>query len=258
MGSSTIQGQLWGANAADWVDLQAPMGRPVWEAMLSAAEVRQGARFFDAGCGGGGASILAADRGADVTGLDASEALIEIARQRLPKGTFDVGELEELPYEDDSFDVTFAALSIMFAENPVNAMRELTRVTTPDGGVVVSTWGLPEQCDMRHVFSAVVGTLPSPPPGDGPFALSGEGELGELLQQADLTDIETGEVAAPFEYQDFDHLWRAQRSAGPLQGAIQTAGEKNVREAVREAVKPFQDSNGIRLNNRFKYAIGRA
>lgn len=258
MGSSTTQGKLWGRNAADWAALQAPMGQPVWEAMFSAVEVGQGTRFFDAGCGGGGASILAADRGADVTGLDASEALIEIARRRLPKGTFEVGELEDLPYEDGSFDVTFAALSIMFAENPVNAAHELTRVTTPGGGVVVSTWGLPEQCDMRHVFSAVVDTLPSPPPGDGPFTLAGEGELEDLLQQAGLTDIETAEVDAPFEYHDFDHLWQAQRSAGPLQGAIQSVGEENVREAVREAVKPFQDSNGIRLDNRFKYASGQA
>jgi 2-polyprenyl-3-methyl-5-hydroxy-6-metoxy-1,4-benzoquinol methylase len=78
MGSSTTQGELRGAATRDWAELQEPQHKPVLEAMLDAAKVGQGRRFFDAGCGGG-ASALAAQRGAHVTGLDASEALIAIA-----------------------------------------------------------------------------------------------------------------------------------------------------------------------------------
>jgi cyclopropane fatty-acyl-phospholipid synthase-like methyltransferase len=66
--------------------------------MLDAAKVGQGRCFFDAGCGGGGASVLAAQRGAHVSGLDASEAPIAIARERVPHGDFRVGDLEALPY----------------------------------------------------------------------------------------------------------------------------------------------------------------
>ncbi len=88
MGSSTGQGELWGGAARDWAELQEPQHLPVWEAMLGAAKVGQGTRFFDAGCGGGGTSVLAAQRGAHVSGLDASEALIAIARKRVPKVIF--------------------------------------------------------------------------------------------------------------------------------------------------------------------------
>ena len=92
MGSSELQGKLWGAAARDWAELFEPTSMPIWEAMLDSAEVGQGTRFLDLGCGGGGASVLAAKRGAQVAGLDAAEALLDIARERLPDGNFRVGD----------------------------------------------------------------------------------------------------------------------------------------------------------------------
>jgi ubiquinone/menaquinone biosynthesis C-methylase UbiE len=125
MGSSATQGELWGAAAQDWAELQEPLHKPVWQAMLDAAKVGQGTRFLDAGCGGGGASVLAAQRGAHVSGLDASEALIAIARERVPQGDFRVGDLEALPYGENAFDAVIAALSVQYADDPIAALREL-------------------------------------------------------------------------------------------------------------------------------------
>jgi ubiquinone/menaquinone biosynthesis C-methylase UbiE len=99
VGSSKAQGMLWRSAAQDWAGLFEPTGKPLWVAMLDSAEVDQGKRLLDLGCGGGGASVLAAKRGAHVAGLDAAEALIEIARERLPGGDFCVGDLEQLPLE---------------------------------------------------------------------------------------------------------------------------------------------------------------
>ena len=93
MGSSKIQGELWGAAARDWAEIQEPLHIPVWQAMLDAAKVGQGTFLLDAGCGGGGASVLAAQLGANVSGLDASEALIAIAGERVPQGDFRVGDV---------------------------------------------------------------------------------------------------------------------------------------------------------------------
>src|SRR5947208_11011986 len=104
MGSATVQGPLWGRAAHDWAELQEPMALPLWEAMLDAAAVGPGTRLLDAGCGAGGASVLAAGWGAQVNGLDAAPALVAIARERVPDGDFRVGDLEALPYADDTFD----------------------------------------------------------------------------------------------------------------------------------------------------------
>ncbi len=256
MGSSAVQGELWGARARDWAQLQEGMARPLWEAMLAAAQVGENTRFLDAGCGAGGASVLAAERGARVVGLDASYALIAIARERLPREEFQVGDLEALPFEDGRFDVGFAANSLMFAASPPAALGELARVTAPGGRVVIGVWGQPEQCDMRYLFEAVLATLPAPPPGGGPFVLSGPGVLERLVEEAGLRIIGAGEADCPFEYADFEHLWRAQRSAGPLQGAIRSVGEERLKSAVASAVAPFfRHGGGIRLDNRFRYVV---
>jgi len=253
MGSSTVQGELWGASARDWAELQEPQHLPVWEAMLDAVKVKQDTRFFDAGCGGGGTSILAAQRGAHVSGLDASDALIAIAHERVPHGDFRVGDLESLPYGEKEFDAIVAALSVQYTSDPIAALRELKRVCNSSGYFAISTWDEPEYCEQRVLLKAVRDTLPSPPAGGGPFALSAAGALENLVAQAGWKVTASNIVDCPFEYPDLETHWRAQRSAGPLQAALKTVSEAQLRAAVEEAIKPFQTSTGgVRLQNRFR------
>jgi len=254
MGSSEIQGKLWGAAAKDWAELFEPMSKPIWIAMLDSVNVKKGTRILDLGCGGGGSSVLANERGAQVSGLDAAEALIAIARDRVPDGNFRVGDLEEIPYADNSFDMAFASMSIMFTTNPPIALREMKRVTVSDGQITAGIWGKPEDCAYRHILGAVVNALPSPPSGRGPFALSGDGILEEMMESAGLKVIDSGETDAPFIFKDFEIMWKIISSAGPLQLAIQAVGEQKLKEAITQAAKPFQTDHGeILMNNRFRY-----
>jgi SAM-dependent methyltransferase len=252
--SSEIQGKLWGAQAQDWADLFEPAGTPLWEAMLDSAEVRAGTRFLDVGCGGGGASLLAARRGASIAGLDPAEALVGVARVRVREGDFRVGDIEEMPYETGSFEVVFASLVLMFAANPNAALRELRRVCIPSGRVTIGIWGNLMDCDYRHVLSAVASLAPIPPASKGPFALSGDGVLESIVRDAGLRATDKGEVMAPFVFADDDMMWRTVRSAGPIQAAMQTIGEDQVKAAVLRAAKPFRDNTGrISMSNRFRY-----
>ena len=254
MGSSEIQGKLWGAAAKDWAELFEPMSKPIWIAMLDSVNVKKGTRFLDLGCGGGGSSVLAIERGAQVSGLDAAEALLAIARDRVPNGDFRVGDLEELPYDDNSFDVVFASMSIMFAVNSSIALREMKRVTASEGRVTVGIWGKPEDCEYRYILKAVADSLPSPPPGNGPFAFSGPGILEGMMKSAELKIIDSNEVDAPFRFKDFEIMWRIISSAGPLQSAKQLIGKRKLKEVIIRAAEPFQSDNGeILINNRFRY-----
>ena len=259
MGSSEVQGKLWGVAAQDWAKLFEPMSRPIWVAMLDSAEVNRETRLLDIGCGGGGSSVLAAERGVQVTGLDAAEALVDIARERVPDGNFRVGDLEELPYDDNSFDVAFASMSIMFATNPSVALDEMKRVTVSGGYVTVGIWGKPEDCEYRHILKAVVDTLPSPPPGKGPFSLSGAGILEGLMESAGLKVVNSDDVDAPFRFADFEIMWRMVSSAGPMQSAMQVVSEQELKAAIIRAAEPFQTDKGeILLNNRFRYVTATA
>ena len=247
MGTAEIQGKLWGRAPQDWATIQEPMHRPLWEAMLNKALVRSGTRFLDAGCGGGGASMLAAERGAQVSAVDAAEGMIQFARSRAPEIEFRVGDIENLPYEDNSFDVVFAANSIQYAGDRVRALREFRRVCRLGGRIVAGLFGSPEKVAFRAVFATVRDALPEPPSGGGPFELSMPGKLESLFAQAGLKILNSGEVDCPFHYPDFETFWRAQYSAGPFQRALRVTGKDKLHLAVQQATVSHQLDNGTIL-----------
>jgi SAM-dependent methyltransferase len=257
MGTAEIQGELWDKMPQDWATFQEPMHKPLWEAMLEVALVGSGTRFLDVGCGGGGASVLAAERGAQVSGLDAAEGLIAISRERIPNSDFRVGDIESLPFDDEVFDAVFAANSVQYTEDRIKALHELGRVCTPEGRIVVGLFGPPEKVAFGAIFKAVRDTMPEPPPGDGPFELSAPGKLEEMFEAAGLNVLESGEVDCPFNYPDYETFWRAQFAAGPFQGTLRDVSEEKLRSALRDAVEVFRLPNGGLLiqPNVFKYVV---
>ena len=255
MGSAMRQGRLWGAAAQDWAQLQERMALPLWEALLDAAAVGPGTHVLDAGCGAGGASVRAAQRGAYVNGLDAAEALLAIARQRLPDGDFRTGDLEALPYPSGTFDAILVADVLPYVADPVAVLRELRRVCNWLGRLVVATWGLPEECNQWAIEAAVRTLVPVPPDVER-FALSGPGALEGLLAQTGLVLIGSGTVACLSEYPDGETLWQAQAAAGPLQALLRVVGAAPLKAAVLRAVAPYRSSTGsVRLQNHVRYVV---
>ena len=257
MGTAEIQGQLWSKKPKDWATIQEPMHKPIWEVMLDKALVGTGTRFLDAGCGGGGASVLAGERGAQVSGLDAAEGLIAFARERVPEGDFRVGDIESLSFDDEAFDAVFAANSVQYSENRIAALHELSRVCTPEGRIVAGLFGPPENVKFSVIFKALRDAMPEPPPGGGPFELSAPGILEGLFEEAGLNVIESDEVDCPFSYPDFETFWRANVSAGPFQGMLQVVSEGKLKSALRNAVEQFRlDNKGYLIQpNIYKYIV---
>ena len=256
-GSATVQGDLWSARAHDWVEAQESTFWPVYDAVLRKTALRPGTRLLDAGCGAGQFAQLAAAKGARVAGLDASPAFVEIARSRVPEGDFRVGELESLPYADDSFDLVTGFNSFQFASNPVNALREAGRVAKRGGTVVIVTWGKPEDCEAAEYLAALNALLPPAPSGaPGPFALSAPGALEELVGAAGLWPAESAMVDCVWSYPDLDTALRGLLSAGPAIKAIRHAGEAAVRAAVAEAIRQFRTMRGeYELENKFRFLV---
>jgi SAM-dependent methyltransferase len=258
-GTAGVQGPLWGARARDWAEVQEPSVMPLFEAVLGRFDLGEGVRLLDVGCGTGLFCQLAAEReGGSVAGLDASEQSIAIAAERTPAGDFRVGDLEALPWGDGSFDVVTGFNSFQFAASPVNALREARRVVSPEGEVVVAVWGAQEDCEAAAVLKAVGQLLPPPPPGTpGPFALSEEGALESLVEQAGLTPDELHDVPCPFVYPDLDTAVRAFGSAGPAARAENEVGREVVEQAIAQALQPFLDANTgiVQLENVFRYLV---
>ncbi len=260
MGSAGIEGTLWSAGAEDWAELWEPVQIPFFEAALDAVGTGRGTRLLDAGCGSGLALALAARRGAVVTGLDAAAELLAIARRRLPEADLREGDLEELPYADDSFDAVTAFNAVQYASDPSAALRELKRVAVAGAPVAIVTWGAPEQCEMRAVLAAVAALLPPPPPGaGGPFALAAPGALEGLVERSGLIAERAIDVPTPFTQPDVETAVRAHLSTGPAQRAIQTAGLDATRAALTRVFETARREDGsVSLDNVFKIVVARA
>jgi ubiquinone/menaquinone biosynthesis C-methylase UbiE len=138
MGTAQIQGELWGESARGWSELQEIAFRTLYEAAFDAAKVGKGTTLLDVGCGAGLACHISQARGAKVSAPDAVASLLEIARSRCPGADIRVGEIEELPFEDRAFDVVTGFNSFQYAADPVHALAEARRVTTPRGCVVAA------------------------------------------------------------------------------------------------------------------------
>jgi SAM-dependent methyltransferase len=254
-GSGAVQGELWGARARDYADFQEPQVRPLYEDAIRRAGVREGRAVLDIGCGPGGFCRLAADAGATVTGIDASQAFVEIARERVPAGRFDVGDMQFLPHETDSFDVVTGFNSIQYAADPVAALREAARVARPGGTVYLLVWGREEHTELVAALRALRPLLPPAPPGaPGPFALSYPGALEALAEEAGLTPADGGYIEVTLEYPDETSLLKGNNSNGPVVLAERTSGQAAVVNAVRESLAPFRTASGAyRIETEWRY-----
>src|SRR5262245_21255596 len=134
--SAPIVGPLWSARARDWGELQEHHHMPLYEAVCDAV-VRPGARVLDCGCATGTFLSLAAQRGAIVAGIDAAEGMIEVARERVPASDLRVGDLEDLPWDDNAFDIVTSFIAVQYTADPVHGLAEMTRATRPGGKVVL-------------------------------------------------------------------------------------------------------------------------
>ena len=243
--TAEINGRFWGARARDWADIQEGACRPVYLAVFDRVGLGSGTVYFDAGCGSGMAAQIAAERGARVSGLDAAENLLAVARTRVPSGDFHVGEIESLPFPDNTFDLVTGFNSFQYAGNPSVALAEAKRVAKPSASVVIMTWGNPEGMEAASLLAALRPLLPPPPPGTpGPFALSDEAALRGFATGAGLEPVEVFDVDSPWQYPDLATALRALRSSGVSLRAIENSSEDAVDAAHSQALAQFSQSDG--------------
>lgn len=95
-------------------------------------------RALDAGCGTGRHAEWLAGKGHSVTGVDASARMLALARDKLPRHQWLVGDFERLPFPDASFELVLCALALTHRPDPAPAVTEFARVLAPGGTLLVS------------------------------------------------------------------------------------------------------------------------
>jgi SAM-dependent methyltransferase len=260
VGSAARWGPLWGARAADWA-LSEDQQTPTYEAALARVDLRPGSRVLDIGCGVGSFLELVVARGAEGSGIDASEALIDVARRRLPGVDLRVGEMQALPYDDDTFDLVAGFNCFFFADDIVAAFREARRVAKPGAPVVIQVWGRHDRCDLEAVKQEVVRPLLPPRPPDAPPDpdLSEPGVLEALAAAAGLTPETALDVSWAYRFPDPETLGRAMLAPAGLALLAGPEREPEVRARMAQVLAPCRQADGsYRVENEFRIVIARA
>jgi ubiquinone/menaquinone biosynthesis C-methylase UbiE len=113
---------------------------PAAEHVVQRAGIEEGQAVLDLGTGTGNAALLAAKAGADITAVDPSPRLLNVAAARIRQGRFEVTKAEDLPFDDKSFDLVLSLFAVIFSEQPQKAASEMTRVLKPDGRAFITAW----------------------------------------------------------------------------------------------------------------------
>lgn len=256
-GTAELQGRLWSAKTADWAEFQEPYLEPAFRAGLDAVGARNGTRLLDVGCGAGLALRFAADRGADVTGLDAAPGMLAYARRRVPGAKIVQGEIQSLPFDDNAFDAVTGFNSFQYAADPGAALREAKRVTAPGGRILALVWSPKEMCELAPHLESLGALMPPPPPGaPGPFALCGRDALGEFFAGAGLEVAEIADVMCTFAYPDTATAVKALSAGGPVVRVAEHAGEEAVRLDIEAFLaKHVRPDGSYAIRNPFRYAV---
>ena len=148
------------------------------QAILATLELEPGERLLEIGCGGGLLLRDAIAAGAVATGIDHSEEMVDLARERAPGASVVLGKAESLPFADAAFDGVAMSIVFFFLDQPVGVLQECRRVLRPDGRVAVYTTA-PE---LRGTPAA-----PEPLASRGHFYT--DQELAGIARRARLHDV---------------------------------------------------------------------
>ncbi|MFJ9583414.1 SAM-dependent methyltransferase [Streptomyces acidicola] len=266
--------------ARDWAEIQERMLVPLYEAVYERLEVGSGTRVLGLGCGSGLALLMAASRGAAVTGIDAkSPERVRLARERLvPEawGTRARAEMRIIDGTDGTHEDAAGAVgtcgepaySLVTAFEPIGcvagdseglaesltAARPLVRRGTP---VVLAGWGPPERCTTSSVLR-VATKLADPLRTPGSWRPALRDDLEEVAQRAGLRPDGSGRVACPFGYADIDNAVRGLLSTGLFDAAVTATDQAQVEKELTEALHPYQRGDGtVWMPNVFRYLIAR-
>ena len=199
----------------------------VSELLADTADLRAGWRVLDVACGSGNAAIAAARSGTRAVGVDYVPALLEDGRARARAERLDVeflvGDAENLPVADGSFDAVLSVFGAMFAPDHERAAREIVRVTRPGGTVGLASW-TPDGF-IGGMFRAVAGHAPPPAGVPAPVLWGTEDHLAGLFGAAaaemrSARRIFTFRFASAEEFVAFFRRWY-----GPVRKAFEALGE---------------------------------
>jgi SAM-dependent methyltransferase len=214
--------------------------RPLATQTADLADIQQGQRVLDVGCGPGALTAeLVARLGPDaVAAVDPSEQFVAAVRERLPGVAVTRAAAEQLPFGDGEFDAALAQLVVHFMRDPAAGLREMRRVTQPGGTVAACVWDHGGGRGPLSVYWQAVKELDPAAEDESERAGSRGGHLGELFRAAGLRDVTETELRVDVVHPTFEDWWAPFTSgvgpAGSYVAGLEPEQRTRLRERCRE------------------------
>jgi SAM-dependent methyltransferase len=215
------------------------MGRwsePLTGEFVERADVRIAGQVLDVGCGPGVLTAVLVDRyGAPtVAAIDPSPSFVAATSARFPEVDVRQGVAESLPYADRTFDAALAQLVVHFMSDPVAGLREMGRVTKPDGVVAACVWDHAGGGSPLSLFWSAAHDVDPAAPNEAALPGTRDGQLAAYAREAGLHDIASSALTVSRHFESYDEWWAPYLlGVGPLGSYVATLEDDHLR-AVKE------------------------
>ena len=209
------------------------------------AGVEAGQRVLDVGCGPGvlTGELVVRVGASNVSAVDPSETFIAAIQSRHPEVDVRQGSAEELPFDDDIFDVSLAQLVVHFMADPVQGLREMKRVTRPGGVVAACVWDFGGSRGPLSPFYKAARHVDPHVNDESERAGTHQGHLLKLFEAAGLNNPGETTVAASIEHATFEDWWEpfklAVGTAGSYLSSLDPDQQAQVEVIAREIISPL-------------------
>lgn len=224
------------------------------------AGVTTGIRVLDVGCGPGALTgELVARVGTEhVAAVDPSTPFVAAARERHPGVDIRQASAEALPFDTAVFDAALAQLVIHFLPDPVAGIREMARVTRPDGVIAACVWDHASDRGPLGVYWHAARSLDPDVHDESILPGVKEGDLKDLFSAAGLRDVRQTTIATTVEHPSFEEWWEPfTKGVGPA-GAYVASLDASRREALRARCREALPTEPFTITARAWAAVGRA
>jgi SAM-dependent methyltransferase len=200
----------------------------VGEQLCETIDLRPGQAVLDVAAGNGNATLAAARRYCRVTSTDYVASLLDRSRQRAVAEAlqvdYRVADAEELPFDDEQFDVVLSTFGVMFTPDQNRAASELARVCRRGGTIALANWTA--EGFIGQLFKTLGTHIPPAPGVQSPLRWSDRDALRALFGDS-IRSIDLQRKHFVFRYHSFDHFIDVFRTFyGPMHKAFIALGKQ--------------------------------
>lgn len=233
--------------------------------LLLEVGAKQGDVLLDVACGPGYVTAICAKKGINVIGVDFSNAMIDLARQKNPQSEFHFADAAALPFADESFDGVTCNFGVLHFPDPLKAMSEAYRVCKTGGRYSFALWNTAERSPALSVMMNAIQSFARPveniPQGLPFFHFANEQNCVEAMTQAGFSDIRFKTINVFWKINSPEDFVNYFKDGGARIGAILRAQTPDALFAINVMVKEllfiYQGDEGYDVPVSFVVVSGR-